>query len=385
VSGDLAVPAGDPAALESLAGQLDTAAAGTDSLTSATVRVTADIKTNADWTGSAADGYTAFTGNLARGVGGMQAPLSRIAAAVRGYAGYLRTAQEKASAYGYAAQAAQASRHPADIATATAARQDAESAIAAQQAAGNHAAAEVRGATNEMANPFGPDGPVRNWIEKIHAPWDMLVGDAAVAHAMAVVKQGEELAKDMKEFEQELPKSLRNAGAELEGVLDAKDADYATRVEGTLDLLDDMEANRDLAKTYEEAAEELTRGAGVWRGIGMSSDLLGIAGDYFTIRNPEDGGVMGDVDRGAAAANMGLSGADFVALAGASFEVPIAGQVVLIGTGLYLGGDYLYHHWAPFRDVANDIGHATVAGADDIGHAAVSEAKGLWHGITSIF
>jgi hypothetical protein len=52
----------------------------------------------------------------------------------------------------------------------------------------------------------------------------------------------------------------------------------------------------------------------------------------------------------------------------------VAGQVALIGTGLYLGGDYLYHHWKPFHDVCNDVGHATV-----------SVAKGIWHGITSIF
>ena len=36
------------------------------------------------------------------------------------------------------------------------------------------------------------------------------------------------------------------------------------------------------------------------------------------------------------------------------------GEVVIAGTGLYLAGDFLYHHWTPFRNVANDVGHATV-------------------------
>lgn len=385
MSGELAMPAGDPAALERLADQLDMAANGTDSLASRTASVTAEVKTNADWTGSASDGYTAFTGNLTRGVGATQAPLSRIAAAVRGYAGYLRTAQQKVSAYSSAAQAARASQNPADVATAQAAGQDANSAITAQQAAGDQAAAEVRDATAQLGNPFGSDGPVRDWVEKIHAPWDSLAGDAAVGRALAIAGQGEDMAKEARQFEKTLPQLLRDNAAELEGVLDAVNAGYPARAAETSRLLDDMDAIRKENAARLGAAEELTKGAGVWRGIGMGSDLLGLAGDYFTLRKPEDGGVMGDVDRGVAGANAGLSAADLAGLAGLTAEVPVEGQVVLVGTGLYLGGDYLYHHWAPFRDVANDVGHATVASADAAGHAATSAAKGVWHGITSVF
>jgi hypothetical protein len=54
--------------------------------------------------------------------------------------------------------------------------------------------------------------------------------------------------------------------------------------------------------------------------------------------------------------------------------VPVVGEVVMVGTGLYLGGTYLYHHWKPFRNVCNDVGH-TVASA----------AKSTWHAVTSIF
>jgi hypothetical protein len=39
----------------------------------------------------------------------------------------------------------------------------------------------------------------------------------------------------------------------------------------------------------------------------------------------------------------------------------------MIGTGVYLAGDFLYHHWTPFRDVANDIGHGTVRAVKAVG------------------
>jgi hypothetical protein len=32
----------------------------------------------------------------------------------------------------------------------------------------------------------------------------------------------------------------------------------------------------------------------------------------------------------------------------------------MIGTGVYLAGEFLYRRWTPFRDVANAIGHGTV-------------------------
>ena len=42
-------------------------------------------------------------------------------------------------------------------------------------------------------------------------------------------------------------------------------------------------------------------------------------------------------------------------------------------------GDWLYQHWTPFHDVANDVGHATVKVADDVGHVADS----AWHKVSS--
>jgi hypothetical protein len=79
---------------------------------------------------------------------------------------------------------------------------------------------------------------------------------------------------------------------------------------------------------------------------------------------------------GVNAAAAGLDGGYAIAglIAGTTFEIPVAGEVALVGTGLYLGADYLYHHWTPFRDVANDVGHAVA-----------STAKDAWHDVTSFF
>lgn len=389
MSQGLSMPGGDPAALEQYAAQLEAAANGTGSLSASSRRVTGDIRTGAGWTGDAADGYTAFTGNLSSGVGNMESPLSRIASAVRDYAGSLRTAQQRVAAYSAAAQAAGATGHPADVASAQAAESDATAAVTAQQAEGDHAAAAVRAATSEMENPFGPDGPVRDWIEKIHAPWDSLAGDAAVARVLARASEGETIVKDAEKFAKELPGLMENKFAELDSSLEARGASWAEQVDATLQADDDYKAIWSLNEVTKAAGQDLTRGAGVARGVGLASDALGVVGDGFVLAKPEDGGAMGWVDRGVAGANLGLSGADGVAtaiaIAGGTAEIPVAGQVALVGTGLYLGGDYLYHHWTPFRDVANDVGHATVQGADDVGHAAAGAAKGVWHGITSVF
>jgi hypothetical protein len=54
-----------------------------------------------------------------------------------------------------------------------------------------------------------------------------------------------------------------------------------------------------------------------------------------------------------------------------------AGDIVLAATGVYLAGDFVYQHWTSFRDVADDVGHATVKVADNAWHS-VTSAVGSW-------
>jgi hypothetical protein len=114
------------------------------------------------------------------------------------------------------------------------------------------------------------------------------------------------------------------------------------------------------------------------RGLSRVAGGTAILGDVATLIKPEDSGVMGGVDRTAAGVNGTLVALD---LAGA--EIPVAGEVLIVGTGIYLGGDYLYHHWKPFHDVCDTVGHATATAVKDTGHAIGSAAKtvGGWLGL----
>jgi uncharacterized protein YukE len=171
------MPGGDPGTLEQLADQLKDAAAAAANLGRSTRQVTVSIRSDAGWTGDAADSYTAFTDNLSRGTAAVEAPLSRIATAVSDYAVYLRTAQEKVAAYTSAAEAAQVSGNDAAYsAAADLAEQDAATTVANWQAAGERAASEVRASSEQLTNLFGRQSPVQGWLDRQPTPWDSLAG-----------------------------------------------------------------------------------------------------------------------------------------------------------------------------------------------------------------
>jgi hypothetical protein len=78
---------------------------------------------------------------------------------------------------------------------------------------------------------------------------------------------------------------------------------------------------------------------------------LAIVGDVGTLIEPGGNSVAEDTaNRGAAVAN-GVS--TVLVLNAATDEIPVAGEVVMIGSGLYLGGDWLYNHWSPFHDTVD--------------------------------
>jgi ribonuclease T1 len=162
--GGIAVPGGDPDALDELAFRLEFAAQGTADLGASTRAVSTSVTSDADWIGDAADSYTAFSGDLGQGASAAESPLLRIASAVRTYAGSLRTAQQQAQAYTSIAEAAQNDTTGSLIGAAERAGQNAEDAINAMQAAGNQAAAEVTSAAGDLDNLFGGQGPVQGWI-----------------------------------------------------------------------------------------------------------------------------------------------------------------------------------------------------------------------------
>jgi hypothetical protein len=128
-------------------------------------------------------------------------------------------------------------------------------------------------------------------------------------------------------------------------------------------------------RSLSKAADSLS---GV-RGASTALGVIGILGDVNDILSPQDRGAMGWVDRGVAATNAGFLTADLVGADLVMDAIPGVGEVAIAVTGLYLAGDFLYHHRTALHDVADDIGHATVTATDDIGHRAAS----TWHSITS--
>jgi uncharacterized protein YukE len=162
VASGLSVP-GDPEALEQLASRLESAAQGAGNLGGSTRQFTTATLSDAEWTGSAADSFSAFGANLGEGAGAAEGPLTQMASAVRTYAGSLRTAQQEAQTFNSIADAAQNDPSGSLISAAEQAGQNATNAISAMQQAGDQAAAKVTSAAGDLEGVFGK-GPVQGFI-----------------------------------------------------------------------------------------------------------------------------------------------------------------------------------------------------------------------------
>ena len=365
-------PGGDPGTLAELAAKLASTAASVDDLTASTRQQTATIRDNADWTGQAADSYTAFTQNLATGFGRAVTPLQRIASAVRSYAEVLQSTQQRASATNYVQDAAAA--NPTDSALSTEAQalgQAASDALTALESEAAQAEAVIKAATSDLANLFGTDGPVRKWIEGFHFPWDATGSDAILVH---YIDQAEEAEK----AEKVIPAQWEKLTNVMQEFLDHKVsmASLQGELRGSASTIEDAEA-------AVQKGGDLTGALPGMKGLGVTMAGLAMAGDAYTFIAPEDSGGMRVVDRVASGTNFLLSGtgaAIDLGLLGAEASMPVVGEVALVGTGLYLAGDWAYHNQQLLGHVASDVGHAVVSAPSKIGHAAASVAGkiGSW-------
>lgn len=365
------MPGGNPDALDQLANALDRQAGGVGDLAAATVKTTAQIQSDAAWSGDAADGYLAFSRALARGVGRAETPLSKVASAARGYAGYLRAAQRRVTAYEAAARQAQASGgDPAYVQAARAAAQDAAQANVELQAAGDQAAAQIRAAVSELDGIFAPEGALRDVLEKIHAA----LGASGADGALWAIGKGAEAAE---KFMRDLPK------LEAEWLHEVLPWEKNADLEEWQSAVSRWWAKADAADAFGGKFLSDTRVLGLVSRFGrLAGGPLGIAGDVSTIFNPPQAGWMGHVDQIAAFANASALGADTLGAAGqllgaeavADLSLGPVGAGIAVGTGVYLAGAYAYQHWAPFRHVAQDIGHGAVDVTRDVGHGLADAA-----------
>jgi uncharacterized protein YukE len=414
VSGEVVVPlpAGDPAALESWARQLNDCADAFDSLVSETKKVTTNAADRAEWTGPASDSYRQFCTGVVQSAGRVPTSLREISSAVGTYAQTLAAAQQQVRSAVQQANSTPAAGRQAAL----------DSALQVSAAAGKQvkadartAAAKVDSAKSGLSGLWDHTEPGRKLIEFILAPFDTVAAD----HWIDLLK---EMAGQPSEWLSEL-------GKEYDGIesLIAGGASYVARRDALIELAGKTERIGGLLDAWNAYAPGwLKAAAGSIAEIrGLSNVLtgLGLVADASTLISPQDHGVMAMIDRIAAGSNAaamllqqgfsrqlitfkpaeaepeaeagtGEATAEATTEAGteeavaeggeevateaavdtglitlnASLDwIPVAGEVVMIGTGVYLAGDFLYHHWKPFHDIANDIGHGTVKVVKAIG------------------
>jgi hypothetical protein len=225
------------------------------------------------------------------------------------------------------------------------------------------AASKTAAGVEDHSGLWGDTEPVRKVLEAVLAPLDIVAADHWVSALKEVAGVPAELVKGVGEQVEEIEK-LKSAGQPITEQLIAA----ARFTESTGAKYDAWYAFApDWLKTAAGSIAEI-------RGLSYTLSGLGLVADVGTVISPQNRGALGVADRVAGISNGLLITGDLI-LDG----LPGIGEVALAATGAYLALDYLYQHWTPFRDVANDVGHATARAADDVGHVADS----AWHKVTS--
>jgi uncharacterized protein YukE len=414
------MPPGDPAVLESWATQLANCADAFESLVAETGKVTKGVAERAYWTGSAADSYGQFCASMVTSARRIPVAMREICLAVRGYADTLEAAQQQRSAVAYA-NATPAAARPAALdsalqVSASACGQARDSALAA--------AARVDAAKSGLDGLWDRTEPGRKLVEFILAPFDTVAAD----HWIDLLK---EMAGQPSEWLKDLDKMISEA-MELE-------KGSAPAVERTIAASYQAERTGAMADAFDAFAPGWLKAAAgsiaEIRGLSYALTGLGLVADASDLISPQNTGVMGIIDRIAAGSNAAAMilhegfargirfrpatadgpavaapedaladggaavseeavaeggevateaavGTGLVTLNASLDWIPVAGEAVMIGTGVYLAGTFLYKHWTPFRDVANAVGHATVRVVDDIGGGIEHGAQSLINDLT---
>jgi hypothetical protein len=258
----------------------------------------------------------------------------------------------------------------AATATATGIQQQAQDLHQRYLAAASKTAAD----TEAHSGLWGSTEPVRTVLEFVLAPLDIVAAD----HWVGALEKVAGVPSDwLKEADNEIKVIQRLRAAGKPAVEELKEG--AKLLESTGTKLDAWDAFAPgWLRTSARSIAEI-------RGLSYTLTGLGVLADAGTIISPQDKGMLGGADRVTAAVNGVL-----LTLNATTDWIPGAGEVVIAVTGAYLAGDFLYHHWTPFRNVANDIGHAVVTGVEQQVEGDVAAAKetghiatSAWHSVTS--
>jgi uncharacterized protein YukE len=182
---------------------------------------------------------------------------------------------------------------------------------------------------------------------------------------------------------------------------DRGEATYASLMEAARLGLNRIEA----AKAFTVVADRASflRGGvaagGVLDVLGKVAIPVAVATDVMTIWNPGHGSAFEqNLNKGAAGANLvgigvwGATAIDGAAMGGALLGVdaalgwvPVAGQVLLVVSGLVLAGIWAYDNVKPFHDFCNAVGSETVHVAQDAWNATTHEASNIGHSVQNAF
>lgn len=373
---EISAPSGDPAALLALADQLDQQAGSVGDFGANLGNTTAGIRSSANWTGTASDAYQTFTSTAAKDVTAFEPPLRNVAGAIRGYAGVLKSAQQRVQSAVQTANTAASNNASNAQALVTSAQQTASDAQTDVNNAAKKAASEIgdqKSAFDEFIEKIEPIAKVNDWA---HLPLDLSASDVWLDKKLeAWAKSAEGGLKDAKAARTDLDSTLQQA---FDDEVGSVAHDYDNGLASMEDVQSAFAKYDSAAKTAIQAADATVdsaqTGVDIAKAFGVGSKVMGglsIAGDAYTIIHPEDSGTMGTVDRVAAGANMAGTATALLAANASADWIPGVGEVVAGGTGLYLAGDALYH----IPVVHDFVNHA----ASTIGHTLSSG----WHDVTS--
>lgn len=175
----------------------------------------------------------------------------------------------------------------------------------------------------------------------------------------------------------------------LSGLTEINDA--LIRFRSISDAVDALGPSAQTAEAIEQAAAGGLPDTGAIGLLGKIGAGVGVLGDVLTLVNPGvDNKVEGDGLRVAAGANIVGTGMAFAGTLGplvginaVADWIPGVGEVVMVGTGLVLAGDYVYHHWDQIAGGVSTAYHATTKAlgdaADATAHALTTAADGTGH------
>jgi len=360
--------------------------------------VAAGARGRARWEGAAADHFSAHAERLGSQISTIQGALGRAAGAIRTYAselssaqGHMQQAQSRLASVATLLPGAQESAaHAAQLQAAAAARQaqQAASTAAGEISAAIGALPRFGSAAQARSAPEGESGiNLMEEIDKLNRLLGYPLSPAAIGalgfEATAVL-QAWQASNALKA----VPGEVTAWFDELVGPTglafdrgEATLADFAGPLARWQARVDAAEA---FTKQGVDEATKLLGEGGIREGgaLDMAGKFFGglaIFSDALTVINPGEDGAHGTVTRVVAGVNgvatlAAMTGtlAAVGAIDASVGWVPVAGQVVIVATGLYLAGDWAYNNVQPFHDFVDSAASDTV-----------SVAKTTWHGITS--